>query len=263
LILCEVLDLWKKELIAAVGGGGKTSIVFRLSRELLRLKKSVLLSTTTKMYFPRGNDITVVIEDKKKSMFQKICNFYAGSGGDGNWDNGIVVIGKGVLPDNKIKGVEREILNEIFQRGLAEYIVVEADGAKQKPIKVPAPYEPVIPEKTTTVLGIVGIDAVGKPLTEEFFHRVEIAYRRLGYPYGKEMDEELIASVVTWEEGLFKNTPAAAKKVFILNKVDGKKERKQAEKIAELVMMKRGKIIPERIVFTSVISENPVVEVFV
>ena len=47
---------------------------------------------------------------------------------------------------------------------LAEQILVliEADGARRLPLKVPAEHEPVIPEMTTHVLSVYGLDSIGK-----------------------------------------------------------------------------------------------------
>ena len=42
---------------------------------------------------------------------------------------------------------------------LADLILIEADGARMMPCKVPAAYEPVILPETDTVLGVLGLDA--------------------------------------------------------------------------------------------------------
>jgi probable selenium-dependent hydroxylase accessory protein YqeC len=253
-MLCKSLGLQDREMVSAVGGGGKTSIIFRLARELFELEKRVLVTTTTKVYCPSEKDTIILIGNKEELI--KSIGKAAGKG--------IPVLGKNILPDNKIEGLEVEVLNEVYEKGLADYIMVEADGAKQKPVKVPAPYEPLIPGKTTVVLGVIGMDALGKTLTDQFFHRASAACEKLEHPYGGPIDEDLIVSIVKWEEGLFKGAPAAAEKVLVLNKVDGKAEKERAERIAEKVASGggRGGVIPDRIIFTSILSGNPVVEVF-
>ena len=45
---------------------------------------------------------------------------------------------------------------------LADVILVEADGSKRLPVKVPGPKEPVIPENSDQILCIYGLGALGK-----------------------------------------------------------------------------------------------------
>lgn len=45
------LDIEKYQVIAVVGGGGKTSLIYRLNEELQALGKKVIISTTTHMAF--------------------------------------------------------------------------------------------------------------------------------------------------------------------------------------------------------------------
>ena len=45
------LDIEKYPVIAVVGGGGKTSLIYRLNQELLSIGKKVIISTTTHMFY--------------------------------------------------------------------------------------------------------------------------------------------------------------------------------------------------------------------
>lgn len=57
----------------------------------------------------------------------------------------------------KIGCLSEEKLEEL--RGLADVLLIEADGAKRLPLKVPGEREPVIPEFAEMVIGVVGVDA--------------------------------------------------------------------------------------------------------
>ena len=48
-------------------------------------------------------------------------------------------------------------------------VLVEADGAKELPCKVPEEWEPVIPKQTTQVVAVYGLDAIGKHLQKLVF----------------------------------------------------------------------------------------------
>jgi probable selenium-dependent hydroxylase accessory protein YqeC len=48
----EALALGDKGVISLVGGGGKTSLMYSLARELVSFGKRVLTTTTTKIFMP-------------------------------------------------------------------------------------------------------------------------------------------------------------------------------------------------------------------
>jgi len=259
-MLYKALRLNETEMISAVGGGGKTSIIFRLARELNAHGKNVLISTTTKIYIPHNRDVTVIIEANEKTVPDRIIRI-ARSQND-NKASKVLVVGKRIIPGGKMVGFEPETLVSIFNQGIFDYILVEADGAKCKPIKVPAQHEPVIPVTSGVVLGIIGIDAVGKPLTDEYFHRARTACKELGYVYGTPIEDGLITSIIVWEQGLFKNTPCSARKVLVLNKIDGREQQEHGERIAKLIIDKNLDCKLDAIILMSTLLENPVVEVF-
>lgn len=61
--------------------------------------------------------------------------------------------------------LSEEKLEEL--RGLSDVLLIEADGAKRLPLKVPEEWEPVIPELVDLLIGVVGMDALGEPDSED------------------------------------------------------------------------------------------------
>jgi probable selenium-dependent hydroxylase accessory protein YqeC len=57
---------------------------------------------------------------------------------------------------------------------LCDVLLVEADGAKCHPIKIPRTGEPVLPKKTYAVIGCAGLTCIGEPWEEACF-RYELA----------------------------------------------------------------------------------------
>ena len=49
---------------------------------------------------------------------------------------------------------------------LCDFLLIEADGARMHPLKVPANYEPVILKNTTMVVGVAGIDSLFKSINK-------------------------------------------------------------------------------------------------
>ena len=60
----------------------------------------------------------------------------------------------------KISGPEKEILEKL--PGFCDLLLVEADGSRRRPLKVPAVHEPVIPSFADMVVGVIGLDCIGK-----------------------------------------------------------------------------------------------------
>ena len=80
------LDIEKYPVIAVVGGGGKTSLIYRLNEELQALGKKVIISTTTHMaYDPmlplvKSTDLEQVSEMLKEHGFAAVADIEETSG---------------------------------------------------------------------------------------------------------------------------------------------------------------------------------------
>lgn len=153
----------KYRVIAVVGGGGKTSLIFRLMEELVSIGKTVIVTTTTHMVyeperpFVENGDIDGVRKDLQIYHYTVAASLDCSKG--------------------KIGCLSEEKLEEL--RGLSDVLLIEADGAKRLPLKVPEEWEPVIPELVDLLIGVVGMDALGEPI-QKTCHRVEKVAKFLG-----------------------------------------------------------------------------------
>jgi probable selenium-dependent hydroxylase accessory protein YqeC len=57
---------------------------------------------------------------------------------------------------------------------LFDHVFIEADGSRTLPLKAWAHYEPVITESTTVTIGILPLRPLGKPVSQEFIHRLSL-----------------------------------------------------------------------------------------
>lgn len=223
--LYEVLDITLKEneLICFVGAGGKTTSLFRLAKELKESKKRVLVTTTTAIYSPDKNHCDQVIIDITEgsgAMKKRI-------------DPCICALGREVTAENKLLGVDKEYLTNLFREKAFDYILVEADGSRQRPIKAPADHEPVIPNSTTKVVGVIGLDALGGQICSDSVHRSEHFCRLTGRSMDDRIDEEVVAKLILAPEGLFKSVPGGARNYVLFNKADNRERKKSAVRIIE------------------------------
>ncbi|MBC7087996.1 MAG: putative selenium-dependent hydroxylase accessory protein YqeC [Tissierellales bacterium] len=196
------IDLSKNEIISFVGAGGKTTTIEKLSKELSSLNKKVLVTTSTAMFNP-NMDIyeNIFIGSFPEDYMPKDSSitFYADT-----------TIGK------KVKCLEIKNIEKIIKKDLFDYILIEADGSREKPIKAPNETEPVITNYTTKTVGVIGLDSLGKPI-KEICHRPEIFCKLTNRVIDDYIDINSIINLVKSPIGLFKN--AVGDKILYLNKI--------------------------------------------
>ncbi len=204
------------EVISLVGGGGKTTLMFALARELVAAGHRVLTTTTTKILeaepslhgFP-----SLVIEEDEEKLFQLVV-----------WQleqRGQVTAARARLPEQgKLQGVTPEVVDRLAQQKQIAHIIVEADGAAHRSLKAPSPTEPVIPSSTTLVVPVVGLDALGLRLTEENVFRSHLASEITGVPLGESVTAEAVTTLVVHPRGMAKGSPPRARVIPFINKLD-------------------------------------------
>ena len=220
------IEIGKKELVCLIGAGGKTSTMFRLAQELSSKGMRVLATTTTAIYYPEREqyDEILVSKDESTDLFDNRCN------------SGITVLGRSISSEGKLLGVNPKFLDDVFLKGIFDYIIVEGDGSKSRPIKAPAEHEPVIPSQTSKLMGIVGMDSIGLEVCEESVHRPELLCAITGCRERDIINTEIISRLVIHKEGLFKAAPDLSERYLLLNKADGEKEKNAACDIAQKLL---------------------------
>jgi probable selenium-dependent hydroxylase accessory protein YqeC len=252
--LKETLDIETGEVISLVGAGGKTTLMFALAHELVARGESVITTTTTKILYPSTGETPLVIVEADE---ERLLNEYLRSVPRYRH----VTLAKERLPAGKLNGVSRELVIKLAEITPISYIIIEADGAARRPLKAPNLTEPVIPQNTSLVIPVVGIDALGLSLTEENVFRAEIAARLLGLAIGQPIKPEAVAKLITQTQGMFKDVPTRARVVPFLNKVDLAGGLSKARELAELILQIEHAQI-EKVVLGHAGLPDPVVEVF-
>ena len=117
------------------------------------------------------------------------------------------------------------------------HVLIEADGAKRFPLKVPADREPVIRKETELVVCVAGMSALGRPLREACF-RWELLPETLR-DGGRIITVEDMVLILGSEWGGRKGTSGIPFRVF-LNQCDTEKQRESAMQILELLRVRWG-----------------------
>jgi probable selenium-dependent hydroxylase accessory protein YqeC len=218
--------LTKGGVISIVGAGGKTSLMFRLARELAKSGDRVLTTTSTKIYTPtRAQSSMVIVSESAgaiakpaRQVFKRTSHISAGS----------AILGL----KNKLNGLKPEIIDALWQSGVFRWIIVEADGASGRPLKAPALHEPVIPQSTRWHVGVVGLVAVGKPLTAKWAFRPQLVSKISRLAIDAAITENAVAAVLTDNNGIMKNSPLQAMRFAFLNQTDSQERLAIAKRIA-------------------------------
>ncbi len=192
-------------LVSIIGGGGKTTTLYELSKILSRDHR-VLVTSTTAMFRPGLSQVSEI-------YFNELPSFNPDT-------KGVVGFFSHVHEENdqKVKGVEPSVLDAFVIEKRPMVILNEADGAKHRPIKAHLDHEPVIPEKTDIVIIVLGLDGVGKPVSEEWILRTERFCEITGAHLSDKIEVSHLICLISDPRGLGKGIPDHAEVILILNK---------------------------------------------
>ena len=213
-------------VVALVGAGGKTSLMYALAHEIVGEGKSVVTTTTTKIFPPTKNQspCLVLLEDDPDLRTCTDCL--------AEFQHVTVAVSR-ISGMGKLQGVDRQIVSRLSY--LADYVLVEADGAAGRPVKAPAEWEPVIPPSTTLVVPLVGLDSLGKPATEQWVFRLERFCSVTGLKPGESITPQALGRLLCHPQGSLKDAPARAGVVPFLNKLDLLKNHRAIDDIVSMI----------------------------
>ena len=248
--LLDALGMTADEIVALVGGGGKTTAMFRLAREVVDSGGSVITTTTTRIF---GAQIAlapahVPAADLTRERVSAALAVH----------RHVLVIGATDAGSGKAEGVSLDLFRRLRAWFPGVCLLNEADGSRMLPFKAPAEHEPVIPADTTLVVPVVGADVFGKTLDADHVHRPELVSALSGAPLGTLITPEIVARVLAHPEGGRKGVPAGARVVVVINKVESLPDRTPAREAAERLL--RESTI-HSVVLTTLRAEDPVIEI--
>ena len=192
-------DCDMESLVATVGGGGKTTLLFSLALEREKFQSTAtpsgvsVLTTTTRFTIPSfGERIPIVLSTELQTVAEEILNV-------SQQGNLTVIIGSEHGKRKRINGIEIDWPKKILMLETVNFVGVEADGSAGRPFKAPATHEPVIPIDATHVLAVVGVQVLGRPIDNRNVHRPDEIRNIVGCK--DHVDAEVVASVLVHQNG--------------------------------------------------------------
>lgn len=173
--LSPLLGLADSQIITFIGGGGKTSLMNTLGKEFASHGYPTLLTTTTHIMKPDFLSDESYIENED---LEQLANIFT------NLKKNTLPLAALGIPEKVVNSnIKWRSPSSDFCEKIAEFskkfstknpykflkILCEGDGSKRLPIKLPKDGEPVFFPKTDTVIGVIGLSCLGKPIKETLF----------------------------------------------------------------------------------------------
>lgn len=199
-------------LAAFTGGGGKTTTMYALAKEMGEFGKRVFVTTSTHIRRPKETQSALLLwpfSPEQAAQWQPLPG-----------SPPFLTLGEELL-GGKLKGLPGAELERMQKE--ADLVLVEADGARGMPVKIPRSHEPVIPQSADLVIVCAGLDCLGKTVRETCFGWQEAweygVAREFGLTPDTVLDPAHLAVMLTHEKGGHKGV-GERKFAVVLNKAD-------------------------------------------
>ena len=248
--LTDALEVKRGQVISIVGAGGKTTAMFRLANELASQGWNVVTTTTTMIRREKRSEL-ILIEADQETLLEKARSALT--------EHSNITLASGFSEaEGKLVGIDPATVDALVALPQVDAVIVEADGAKGRSLKAPAPHEPVIPSSTAILVAVAAVDIVGRQLDESTVHRPEIVAKLAGAELGETITPSLMSAVLLNPQGGLKNAPPKARVIPLINKVSQARTETAREIAQSLLESTRVR----RVLLAAVAMENPVKEVW-
>jgi probable selenium-dependent hydroxylase accessory protein YqeC len=203
------LGISSGDVVAFVGAGGKSGAIITVSGGLTEEGMKVLVAPTTKMLSSEVDRIGPLVTSEDagdlRTKTEKALS-----------EAPAVVVGSGMLSKNRVGGVDPGWVGDLA--GLADVVLVEADGSRRRPIKGTADHEPVLPDAATLVVAVGNVHALGTPVDEEHVHRPAIFSNLTGTGQGQSITPRAFALALS--QGSLARVPQTSRSAALITGVE-------------------------------------------
>lgn len=182
---------------AVIGSGGKTTLLREAARELAASERTVILATTT--HFLPFEDVRTLCGEDLGAVRAALATER--------------VVCVAVPAEGEKLGPSPAALEALA--GLADHVLVEADGSRGLPLKAHAAWEPVVPACSVAELLVVGASGFGQPVRVAV-HRLQLFCERACCEPDDAATPRLVARVIEAEREAGLISPTAV----IVNQYD-------------------------------------------
>ena len=120
-----------------------------------------------------------------------------------------------MISKNRVGGVEPAWIGGLA--GLADVVLIEADGSRRRPIKGTADHEPALPDSTTLLVAVANVRALGTPVDEQHVHRPELFSDLTGVGPGQSITPGAFATAIA--QGSLAKVPETSRTAALITGV--------------------------------------------
>jgi len=244
--LATAFGLGAREVISLVGGGGKSILMRKLAGELELARQPVITTTTTHILLSQATG-HLILEEEPETLLEKAVLAIS--------DHAHLTLACKQEASGKLSGPDTATIDKLA--GCAGCLIIEADGANQKPLKIPNATEPVIAGSTTLVVAMVGIDCLGQPARQTLF-RYDLAADIIGVGADDTITPQVVAALLEHPRGITKGSPPGARKIVFINKIESDEDLMGALDITRRLS---GHPMFSRVIMGRLTAANPVIGV--
>lgn len=206
--LIDKLNITANDVITITGGGGKTALMFALSRELAARKLNHVMTTTAKICITDVPEQQCLIRNVMTEVIAVIAQEP-----QREW-----LIGKERVSGQKISGFSEVELIDLKGAIVPLVIINEGDGSKRKPYKFYHDYEPSIPSITTKLIHVMGAEILFRKIDADTFHRAEL-YNNDQAIFDETVLQQTLTAFI--DNKLNQTLAENATRILFINKADG------------------------------------------
>lgn len=239
--LDDALELGPRDTLAAVGAGGKKSLLYSLATS----SDSAVVTAT--VHIPEFDDVVdaLYVTDDPTEVVETN-------------ENRVIGVVPDRAPPDRYVGYPPETVDAIAAANTGRTLV-KADGARMRRFKAPNDDEPVVPHSTDVHVPVASVHVVGNALDEQLVHRPERVAALLDTELGSTLTPDDVATVLTHRQGGLKDAPPDARVVPVLNMVDDPELERTARDVAASILEQSDRI--DRVILTCFLVDDPVVDV--
>ncbi|MET3617651.1 putative selenium-dependent hydroxylase accessory protein YqeC [Peptoniphilus olsenii] len=208
--ISKLLKIKNGDIISITGCGGKTTLMNKLAKEL-RNKGRVLICTSTKIKRPTNKEADFIYDSF--TDYEKVKD-----------KNIIVAIGKLLPQKNKLSSITEHDINSIKKD--FNYIIIEADGCRNLPLKMWKSHEPVIYNISNKNIAVFSAKTIDRKIEEDFIYNYAEFKKVIEDRF---VNEDVFLKLINSNPGPFKNFNK--EKFVFFNQVETKNERTRVREV--------------------------------
>ena len=223
--LSTFLHIEPRQCVSIMGAGGKSTLMNRLTDELIVLGCTVVLSSTTNYHRPQGLQADQILLTRDNPQWPEKLGELAR-----RWNRLLVLhhdLGEGM-----VKGIDVAAIRKIHEQIPDAVVIVKTDGARKRRFKAPNESEPVIPPWSKVCITVVDLGILGQPLSSDLVHRPERVAALTGLLLGAPVTAQAVGTVLTHPQTYAPKIPPGARRVVYISHAKSPADLERAVAIA-------------------------------